>query len=308
MTVFTPQSTADGSATFFSTEFDEAFHSHFGAYQEAEGKFVGPCRLRERAQQQDTLRILDICYGLGYNSAAALAAIWTVNPIAQIDLIALDISDRPAQDAIAHGLLQHWSEPIPTLLRTLAHRHQVQDSRLQARLLCGDARQTLNIINIGPTNTSQIDVINWQADAIFLDPFSTTKCPQLWTVAFLQRVVSFLKPTGYLATYSCAAAVRSALQQVGLQIGTSPPVGRKAPGTVASWQADTLPPLSLAEQEHLQTRAAVPYRDPDLSATAAEILHQRTQAQAVSELESTGQWKRRWRSRQLSAAPHQAMC
>jgi hypothetical protein len=39
---------------------------------------------------------------------------------------------------------------------------------------------------------------------------------------------------GLLATYSCAAAVRTALLAADLQIGSTPPVGRRSPGTVAA--------------------------------------------------------------------------
>ena len=39
---FTPQPTADGSKTFFSKEFNESFHSHFGAKQESYFKYVVP--------------------------------------------------------------------------------------------------------------------------------------------------------------------------------------------------------------------------------------------------------------------------
>ncbi|NEO85122.1 MAG: hypothetical protein F6J87_12865 [Spirulina sp. SIO3F2] len=287
---FTPQPTADGSATFFSTEFDEAFHSHFGAYQEAEGKFVEPCRLRAQAQRKERLVLFDICYGLGYNSAAALAAIWDTNPTCRVELIALDISDRPAQDAIAQGLLHHWPETVRDMLTILAQNHQATTPQLQAQFLCGDARQTLRQLSSQTT----------QADAIFLDPFSPPKCPQLWTVDFLGVVAQSLAPNGYLATYSCAAAVRTALLKAGLQIGATPAIGRKAPGTVARWQTMDLPPLSLQEQEHLQTRAAVPYRDRTLNATTATILAERAQAQSTCSLESTGQWKRRWQQRDQS--------
>ncbi|MEM8641419.1 MAG: MnmC family methyltransferase [Cyanobacteria bacterium P01_G01_bin.54] len=281
---FTPQPTADGSATFFSSEFDEAFHSHFGAYQEAEGKFAVPCQLRQQAQQAQQLTLLDICYGLGYNSAAALAAIWAVNPHCAVTLVALDISDRPAQAAIAHNLLDPWPQPLPKLLAQLAQVHSVQTPKLSAHLYCGDARQTL----------ANLDVTSFQANAIFLDPFSPPKCPQLWTVEFLAQVAQRLNPMGYLATYSCAAAVRTALYSAGLQIGSTAAIGRKAPGTLARWRTQALQPLSPQEQEHLQTRAAIPYRDPQLCATAAEILTRRHQEQARCNLESTGQWKRRW--------------
>lgn len=281
---FTPQLTSDGSFTFFSTEFGETFHSCSGAKQEAEKKFVIPCQLIEKAKAQKSFKLLDICYGLGYNSAAALAAIWSINPHAQIKLIALELDAAVTYHAITYDLLAQWQQPTPQLLTSLAENYQVQTSQLQAQLLIGDARISIQ----------QIYQNEFQADAIFLDPFSPPKCPQLWTVEFLKIVAQCLKPRGRLATYSCAASVRTALHLAGLNIGATMGVGRRSPGTVASISEDNLQPLSQQEQEHLQTRAAVPYRDPQLQDSAEIIIQRRKTEQQASFLEPSSHWKKRW--------------
>ncbi|MGK7897921.1 MAG: tRNA (5-methylaminomethyl-2-thiouridine)(34)-methyltransferase MnmD [Xenococcus sp. (in: cyanobacteria)] len=279
---FAPKLTKDGSYTFFSEQFQEVFHSVHGAKQEAEIKFVQPTLIRELAKTRNAIRILDICYGLGYNSAAAMEAIWQVNPKCHIDLIALEISAAVPQQAIANNLLSQWRSPIPQLLAELSQTYVVSRDYFQGKLLLGDARQTIQQLS------------SWQAEAIFLDPFSPPKCPQLWTVEFIAQVAQCLAPHGRLATYSCAAAVRSALLLAGLKIGSTIGVGRKSPGTVAAYEANELRPLSLQEQEHLQSRASIPYRDPSLG-NSTEIIHQlRRQEQQNSSLESTSQWKKRW--------------
>lgn len=277
---FVPQSTADGSFTFYSEEFGEAFHSRQGARLEAEQKFVVPTQICQKAAQ-GRLRLLDVCYGLGYNTAAALEAAWQVNPYCHIEVIGLERSLCVPQTAIAQNLLLGWSAPVSELLGQLAQQHHISGDRFQGQLLVGDARQTVG------------QVPNDWADAIFLDPFSPQSCPELWTLEFLGRVIGALQASGHLATYSCAAAVRTALLTGGLQIGSTPGVGRKSPGTVASYTPTGLP-LTPQEQEHLETRAAVPYRDPTLTATAAVIRQQRQQEQATCGLEPTSQWRRRW--------------
>lgn len=282
---FVPQPTADGSFTFFSTEFGEAFHSHHGARQEAQLIFVEPTQLQKKAQQP-TLRLLDVCYGLGYNTAAAIATIWEVNPICHIEVIGLEFNPVPIEAAIAHQLLNSWHQPIPQILTTLATEHQVQTDCFKATLLIGDARATIRLVQES----------GFQADAIFLDPFSPPSCPQLWTVEFLKQVAKCLHSSGRLATYSCAAAVRTALITAGLKIGSTPPVGRRSPGTVASWSATNLPLLSQQEQEHLLTRAAISYRDPHLYDSADVILQRRQQEQHASSLEPTSHWKKRSRA------------
>jgi len=65
--------TEDGSYTFFSSEFGECYHSTSGAREEAEKKFILSSRLAAKADQSNNLKILDICYGLGYNSRRSLS-------------------------------------------------------------------------------------------------------------------------------------------------------------------------------------------------------------------------------------------
>ncbi|NES04661.1 MAG: hypothetical protein F6K22_18605 [Okeania sp. SIO2F4] len=280
---FIPQLTADGSWTFFSPEFGETFHSHFGAQQEAEYKFVYPVQLLSKVDRA-VVCLLDVCYGLGYNTASALAAIWKINPSCKIIQVGLELDPEVPKAAIAKGLLDNLPEPVPELLATLAKTHQLQTDKIQAKLLTGDARTTIKELS----NSS------FQTDAIFLDPFSPPSCPQLWTVEFLSLVSSCLKPDGYLATYSCSAAVRTALLEAGLKIGSTTPVGRRSPGTVASFAEKCLPRLSQKEKEHLLTRAGIPYRDPQLSDSSEIIVDRRQLEQQKSSLEPTSHWKKRW--------------
>ena len=287
---FTPKLTADGSFTFVSQEFGESFHSHYGAKQESFFKFVEPTQLSTTAQKP-VLRLLDICYGLGYNTAAALQTIWAVNPNCCVEVIGLELNPAVPQAAIAHHLFDNWNCNYIEILSQLANDHQVQTPCLKAKLLIGDARTTITLL----------PQLGFWADAIFLDPFSPPQCPQLWTVEFIKQLSLCLHQDGLLATYSCAAAVRTALLSAGLAIASTPPVGRRSPGTLAahsksaeSKDYSALPMLSQAEKEHLQTRAAIPYRDPELSDSTEVIVMRRQQEQQASSLEPTSHWRKRW--------------
>jgi tRNA U34 5-methylaminomethyl-2-thiouridine-forming methyltransferase MnmC len=294
---FTPKLTADGSLTFFSHEFNELFHSHYGARQESFLKFAVATQLSLKANQP-TLRLLDVCYGLGYNTAAALQTIWAVNPNCYVEVIGLELNPAVPQAALAHHLFDTWGYQYTQILTQLAFEHQVLQDRLNASLLIGDARNSIRFVNQS----------GFQADAIFLDPFSPPHCPQLWTVEFIQQLSLCLGLQGLLATYSCAASVRTALLAAGLEIASTPPVGRKSPGTVAAHRrieevgetptiitpSSPSSPLSQAEREHLFTRAAIPYRDPQLRDTADIILKRRQQEQQASSFEPTSAWRKRW--------------
>lgn len=289
--IYTPQFTADGSFTFFSEKFGESFHSHQGAEAEALLKFIEPTLLREKAKRE-RLYILDICYGLGYNTGAALETIWQINPNCVVEVAALESDLAVPQAAIAclersvrSQRPKFWDNlEIQAIFKTLAAVQSIETPKLKAKLWLGDARDTLQ----------QIKAEAFLADAIFLDPFSPPKCPQLWTVEFLQLVSECLKPDGRIATYSCAAAVRQAFLTAKLHIGATNPVGRRSPGTVASLSDVDLPPLSVQEREHLLTKAAVPYTDPNLQDSAVDILKRREEAQKESLMLPTSQWKKRY--------------
>ena len=279
-----PKITEDGSYTYFSEEFQEHYHSFAGAKREAEEKFLIPCRIATQAQTKSRLRLLDICYGLGHNTAAALTEIWRVNPDCAVEVIALENDPAIAPAAFQNDLLSPWSPVVAKLLGRLSQTFTVQTPRLQAQLLIGDARQTIQ----------EAIAQGFKADAIFLDPFSPPKCPQLWTVEFFELVAQCLDKQGYLATYSCAAAIRQAMAMADLKFGGTPGVGRRSPGTLVRFTNEGLAPLSKQEAEHLYTRAAIPYRDPTLRGDRQTILDERVAVQEKSDLESTSQWKKRW--------------
>ncbi len=291
MSQWIPQTTQDGSSTFFSTEFGETFHSLQGAKVEAFQKFALTTDLRQKAHTSH-LRLLDVCYGLGYNTAAALETVWTINPNCQIEVYGLELDPSVPVGALNPEILGIWPESIQGVLQDLAQAHTCQQKYLLAHLLVGDARQTIQeLIEKG-----------FQADAIFFDPFSPRCCPQLWTVEFVQSVAKCLAPDGKLSTYSRSAAVRTAIKLAGLKIGTIPMGDNAQPhewsqGTVAAWTDQGLIPLSPMEQEHLNTRAAVPYRDPSLTDSASLILAHHQLEQQNTPSESTSSWRRRWNIR-----------
>ena len=60
--------TKDGSYSLRNLFFQENFHSTLGALKETRIKFTGPSDLQRFKGK--SLNALDICFGLGYNSAS----------------------------------------------------------------------------------------------------------------------------------------------------------------------------------------------------------------------------------------------
>ncbi len=67
-----PYFTNDGSVGLFNPEVQDIYHSTYGALTEAYEKFVIPSELDEFFKSHSNIKILDICYGIGYNSKSFL--------------------------------------------------------------------------------------------------------------------------------------------------------------------------------------------------------------------------------------------
>lgn len=67
-----PYFTNDGTVGLFSRQDDDIYHSTYGALTESWQKFIQPCHLKEYIKSHKEVKILDICYGIGYNTKTAL--------------------------------------------------------------------------------------------------------------------------------------------------------------------------------------------------------------------------------------------
>lgn len=67
-----PYFTNDGSVGLFSPDADDIYHSTYGALTEAYEKFILPSDLENYFKKNSEIKILDICFGIGYNTKSFL--------------------------------------------------------------------------------------------------------------------------------------------------------------------------------------------------------------------------------------------
>ena len=285
--------TNDGSYSLRSVFFQENFHSFLGALEETKTKFTYPSDLQRFKGK--SINVLDICFGLGYNSASLINEL--IKQKSYLNLYALEIDKKPLEYSLRNKyFLKLWAPKVKKILESLYRKDYFEDQFFKCRILWGDAREKINII------PSAI-----KFDLIYLDGFSPQKCPQVWTIEFLSKVTKKLNPQGYLITYSSSAAVRNTLRNLGLEIFTIKPSFNDrtfwSQGTVAIAKFDknelitnfNFEKLSLMEEEHLLTKASIPYRDQDLKSSKEEIINKRLDEQLFSNLSSTKIWRNKWR-------------
>ena len=284
--------TKDGSFTLRSHIFQENFHSLEGALKETEIKFINPSDLKRFNDK--SLNVLDICFGLGYNSASLFNNLIRQNSF--INWYALEIDKKPLDYFIGNKSFQKlWHPKVFKIFKALSKNSKYKDQFFECDILWGDAREKIKNI---PANI--------KFDLIYLDGFSPQKCPQVWSVEFLSKVTQKLNPQGYLITYSCSAAIRRTLKDFGLNIFNIKPnlISKNlwSNGTIAVKIIDKkaiqnnlyFKNLSSMEEEHLLTKASIPYRDPTLSSNKKNIIQKRVQEQLLSNLESSKKWRDKW--------------
>ncbi len=76
-----PYFTNDGSVGLFSPVDDDIYHSTYGAATEAYEKFIFPAKLERFFLKNQELKVLDICYGIGYNSKSLINFIFQIQKI-----------------------------------------------------------------------------------------------------------------------------------------------------------------------------------------------------------------------------------
>ncbi len=284
--------TKDGSISLRSLIFQENFHSLEGALKETEIKFINPSDLKRFKDK--SLNVLDICFGLGYNSASLFSNLIRQNSF--LNWYALEIDKRPLEYSLGNKSFQKlWDPKVLKILKSLSQNCAYKDQFFECNILWGDARETINNI---PSNI--------KFDLIYLDGFSPQKCPQIWSMEFLEKVTQKLSTHGFLITYSSSAAIRKTLINLGLNIFNIKPnfVSNNiwSNGTIAIKIIDekiiqsnlSFKKLSLMEEEHLLTKASIPYRDPTLNSNTHEIIQKRVREQLFSNLKASKEWRDKW--------------
>lgn len=252
--------TDDGSITLRSGIYGETYHSATGAITEAFVKYSEACKIGKIARQ-GRIRLLDIGFGLGYNILAAIISARKANRACIIEVVSLENDLLPADKIRTLKIPPAFKEEyeiIEALFRDLRYER----GGIRIEVMISDARKAVRNMDA-------------PFDAVFLDPFSPRKNPELWTVEFFRELYRMMNKEAILATYSAATPVRCGLIEVGFRIGEGPGDYRKRSGTLAS-KAGEIKHMSPDKLERLKASPeCLPFYDPEMNFTGKEIAEYR---------------------------------
>jgi hypothetical protein len=88
---FYPVITEDGSCSLYNTKINDIYHSKIGAYTEALNKYVYPSGVLDFSIKNGNVQILDVCFGMGYNSIVAASKILELNNKTTVYITGIEI-------------------------------------------------------------------------------------------------------------------------------------------------------------------------------------------------------------------------
>lgn len=190
--------TGDGSQTLYSAEFGETYHSNKdGALYESMQKHVlSAFRLKG---EREKLTILDICFGLGYNTLATLYHVKKENLSTKIHIISPEL-DRGLIESLSSFAYPEEFAVFKPIIEQLSRDFYYEDDQFKVEIVIGDAREV-------------IPQLKEKFDIVYQDPFSPAQNPLLWTREYFKQIRDAMREDAVLTTYSIAADVRMGLDE-----------------------------------------------------------------------------------------------
>ena len=196
--------TADGTKTLYSSKYNQTFHStKAGALSESLYKHIIPA-FSIVQNSKDNLNILDICFGLGYNTFSTIYFCKKNNINTKINFF------TPELDGELIETLRNFEYPrefnnIRNIIDKLFVNKYYHDEQFTIELFIGDARGYIKNLNV-------------LVDIVYQDAFSSDVNQELWSQEYFRDIKDKLAQNAIITTYSIATPVRLSMYENGLNI------------------------------------------------------------------------------------------
>ena len=189
---------------------------------------------------------------------------------------------------------QFWGYNKSSKRNLSAFLHNIYYAHLSKRYKKVNFKTAENLFNINfYINDARKSILSLENeyDLIFLDAFTYTKAPQLWSIEFIAELFKRIKPQGLLMTYSTSAQVRNTLLENNFYVGKIYDKNNRVIGTIASKDKNKIEhPLTNYEIGLCNTKAGIPYHDPNLAFSSKEIMELREYEFRHSDLMSSSKY------------------
>ena len=201
--------TNDGSNTLYSKEFDQNYHSQKeGALNESLSKHIIPSLTYHKDKKE--LNILDICFGLGYNTLATLYYIKKNKLDIKVNIFSPEFDKELLLSLKDFNYPAEFKE-FENIIKTISQELYYKDENTTIEIFNGDAREYLKSLDNTTKETKGFDIV-------YQDAFSSDVNRLLWTQEYFGQIKSLLNDDAIITTYSIATPIRLSIYNNNLTI------------------------------------------------------------------------------------------
>lgn len=195
--------THDGSTTIHIKEWDECYHSKFGAIQEANHVFI---KNGLNLFQNKKISILEIGFGTGLN--AFITFLESKKRSLALNYVGVEAYPISLAEVNAMNYVSELNAENETIIFEKMH-----NSNWEEKI---DLSESFTL-----TKRKQFfaDIVDLDCfDLIYFDAFGYRVQPELWSTALFKKMYDALKPNGILVTYAARGVVKRSMIEVGFTV------------------------------------------------------------------------------------------
>lgn len=195
--------TRDGSTTIHIEEWDECYHSRFGAIQEAQHVFI---KNGLHLFENNPVSILEIGFGTGLNVFVTFLESQKSNQV--IDYVGVEAYPVSIEEASLMNYVAELNAEIDKAIFEKMHEcNWEQEISLNNHFSLTKRKQFFTDID---------DVEKF--DLIYFDAFGYDVQPELWSTEIFQKMYNALKTKGVLVTYAARSIIKRSMIEAGFTV------------------------------------------------------------------------------------------
>ena len=205
--------TKDGSNTLFSQRYNQHYHNpDDGAINEALTKHIIPTFTFHKDKKE--LTILDICFGIGYNTFSTIYYCLQNNLDIKLNFYSPEL-DGNLVKSLENFPFPKEFDSIKHIINSVAKTSKYEDEKIKIEVFIGDARKYIK--SLKPNSF----------DIVFQDAFSSDVNFELWTKEYFEDIYKIANNNFIMSSYSIATPIRLSMYEANFLIYEHRPVKRK---------------------------------------------------------------------------------
>ena len=205
--------TKDGSNTLFSELYNQHYHNpDDGAINEALSKHIIPAFTFHKEKKE--LNILDICFGIGYNTFSTIYYCIQNNLDVKLNFYSPEL-DGNLIKSLENFEFPKEFEDIEHIINSIAKTSKYEDEKIKIEVFVGNARDYIKSLKEN------------SFDIVYQDAFSSDVNFELWTKEYFDDIYKLCKEDCIMSSYAIATPIRLSMYEANFLIYEHRPVKRK---------------------------------------------------------------------------------